>query len=153
MKVTIEKLKAISCKKEFEALVSDECSFQEIVDLVRNEIKPLEIKMCSVDDLYKAIVVLKNHWDTFQNDIYFRSESARYIFALTHMDGEKRNQIIGLTSDLYDDEQRAKIWYRNIMKKIHPDLNPENSQAAKEAVQILDILYGRVLKCFQEGDE
>ena len=39
------------------------------------------------------------------------------------------------------------------MKKIHPDLNPENSQAAKEAVQNLDILYGRVLKCFQEGDE
>ena len=65
--------------------------------------------MSSVDDLYKAIVVLKNHWDTFQNDIYFRSESARYIFALTHMDGEKRNQIIGLTSDLYDDEQRAKM--------------------------------------------
>ena len=148
MKVTIEKLKEISCKKEFEALVSDECSFQEIVDLVRNEIKPLEIKMCGVDDLYKAIVVLKNHWDTFQNDIYFRSESARYIFALTHMDGEKRNQIIGLTSDLYDDEQRAKIWHRNIMKKIHPDLNPENSQAAKEAMQNLEILYGRVLKCF-----
>lgn len=128
-------------------------SLEDITDVVNKEIFPLSVNVVTYEDLYQVINKLNNHWDTFQDDDYFKSERLRYIFALTHMEGEERNRIINLTDSLYENKDEAKKWYHRIAKKIHPDSNRDYQKHAEEAMKELQIIYNRILKCFEKEGE
>lgn len=125
-------------------------SLEDIEYVVNKEIFPLSINVETYEDLYQIINKLNKHWDTFQDEDYFKSERLRYIFALTHMEGEERNRIINLTYSLYENKDEAKKWYHRIAKKIHPDSNRDYQKQAEEAMKELQIIYNRILKCFEK---
>lgn len=146
---TLNRLKGCNSIKLFREIGSVE----SIAESISKEIYPLTINATTYEELYQAVVKLKDHWDTFQKDDYFKNEHLKYIFALTHMEGEERNKILQLTDELYENKDKAKKWYFKIIKIIHPDLNRDYQEQAKEAIEELNIIYGRIEKCFEEEDE
>lgn len=128
-------------------------SVESITEAINKDIHPLAVNATTYDELYEAVDKLKKHWDTFGSDDYFKNEHLRYIFALTHMEGEERNKILHLTDGLYENKDEAKKWYREIAKVIHPDLNRDYQEQAEEAMKELTIIYSRIQKCFEEEDE
>lgn len=90
---------------------------------------------------------LKKKWVDF-NDGDFKSEENKYLFCLTDVDGEKRNKVIGLTDDLYDNKEAAKKWYRKIVKIIRPDI--KDDERTKNAFNELHKLYETVMSVFEE---
>lgn len=147
--IKIEDLKKVSTQEELEEIAS----LNDIISFIEKEIKPLRINATTFQELYEVILILEKHWDSFQDDTYFKNESSRYIFALTKMDGSKRNEILKLNDDIYEDEKKAKEWYRMIAKKIHPDSNPRNQTDATNAMNILKHIYKRIQKCFSSDEE
>jgi len=67
---------------------------------------------------------------------YFKSKQAELLFYLTKLDGKKRNELLGLTDEHYENKNLAKRWYREINKYIHPDKGGN-----KEAFIVLKNLY------------
>lgn len=149
MEITIEDLKTISDEEELKVMAP----LEDIIKVIEKEIYPLSIHVNSYAEVNNVIKKLKNHWNTFQDDIYFQNKSARYIFALTHMEGKERNRIIELTEELYDDECRAKEWYRSVAKIIHPDMNQADQKNAEKAMDVLSEIYDRIKSCFNYDEE
>ena len=113
----------------------------------------MTINALTYEELYQAVNKLNKHWDRVESDVYFKNENLKYIFALTHMGGEDRNKILRLTNELYENKDKAKKWYREISKMIHPDVNRGNKEQAEEAMKELRIIYDRIQKCFEEEDK
>lgn len=128
-------------------------SVEIITEAINKYIHPLTVNATTYNELYQAVDKLKRHWDTFESDNYFKNKHLRYIFALTHMEGEERNKILHLTDELYENKDDAKKWYHEIAKMIHPDLNRDYQKQAEEAMKELKIIYSRIQKCFEEEDE
>lgn len=149
MNLILDKLKNCNCVE----MLGKIGSVEVIVDVINKEIFPLVVNATTYEDVYKVVNKLTNHWDTFQSDDYFKSDRLKYIFALTHMEGEQRNKIIKLTEDLYESKDEAKKWYREIAKKIHPDLNRDCQKQAEDAMKELKVIYSRIQKCFEEEEE
>lgn len=110
----------------------------------------------AIDELYeknnislirKVIKLIEGNND----DPYFINEKQKYIFCLNKVDGERRNEYIGLNDQLYEDKLLAKDWYRSIVKVIHPDENAGDDDA-EEAFINLTKLYENICDSF-EGDE
>ena len=148
MNSIIEKLKKCDCVEKLNEIGTVE----NILEAINEEISPLIVNASTYQEIYKALDKLAGHWDTFQCDDYFKNERLKYIFALIYMEGKRRNEIIDLTDDLYENEDKAKKWYRGVVKKIHPDLNMDLQVQAENAMRELEILYSRIKKCFEEED-
>ncbi|MCW8346026.1 DnaJ domain-containing protein [Vibrio sp. ZSDZ65] len=73
---------------------------------------------------------------------YFKSENDRILFLLLEVDGKRRNQLLGITSEMYEDEEAAKKWYKSLSNKVHPDKNDD--PRAAEAFDKLKQLYNKV---------
>ncbi|HBC3928311.1 TPA: DnaJ domain-containing protein [Vibrio parahaemolyticus] len=73
---------------------------------------------------------------------YFKSENDRILFLLLEVDGKRRNQLLGITSEMYEDEDAAKKWYKSLSNKVHPDKNDD--PRAAEAFDKLKQLYNKV---------
>lgn len=128
-------------------------TIESIVKAINKEIYPLTVNALTYEKLYQAVNKLNKHWDRVESDDYFKNENLKYIFALTHMGGEDRNKMLRLTDELYENKDKAKKWYHEISKMIHPDLNRANKEQAEEAMKELSIIYGRIQKCFEEEDK
>lgn len=122
---------------------------EEIRRCIEQEIEPFRVETNAYAEICKAINFLKQNWNRFQNEKYFQNENAKYIFALIHMEGEERNKIIELTDDLYDDQIKENAWKKKIIKKIHPDNNPDKVQDAEEALNRFKQITRRIEKCFK----
>ena len=120
---------------------------KEILNCINEIIMPLIAEANNFEELLTIVITLQKHWDSFhsQDMPYFKDEKSKYIFALAELDGTARNKIIGLTEDLYFDAKKAQRWYRNIVKKVHPDSNG-NSASAKKAFEQLEIIFARIIK-------
>lgn len=149
MQIDIDKLKKISNKDDLEALAP----LEDIIEIIKEEIKPLQICVKSYEEMYDVLRTLQNNWKSFQLDVYFKTESSRYIFALTHMEGKSRNELIKLNNELYEDKDKAKCWYKTTAKLIHPDQNLDNKEEAEKALIKLNELYRRIKKCFETEGE
>ena len=70
-------------------------------------------------------------------DLYFKSEAAKYMFALTEIDGKPQLNLLGINYNHYRNEKLAKNWYEYIKQII------ENSEYTDlvGAMGILEILY------------
>ncbi|EHY1014413.1 DnaJ domain-containing protein [Vibrio vulnificus] len=71
---------------------------------------------------------------------YFKTEKDKLFFLLNEVDGKRRNQLLGITTDMYSDEKLSKQWFKRISNKVHPDKNP-NDPRATEAFDNLKKLY------------
>ncbi len=92
-------------------------------------------------------------------DSYFSSETDKYIFALTELDGKNRQNILGINSLHYKDKELANRWKKNIATRIYSDryTDPKAKKAWDKMMEIYDemirwwtvILYSIILKLFQ----
>jgi len=78
-------------------------------------------------------------------DSYFKSKGAKYVFALLYLDGQCRCNILGITEDLYGNNKKAKRWHRRIERAIlYNALYLENYE---DALNKLEKMYFRMLDC------
>ena len=73
------------------------------------------------------------------DDLFFKSETERYLFGLTEVDGAKRMKLLGIKDEFYSNSGAAKNWRDHILHLIHPDSNPHPS--SNKAVSKLTELY------------
>ncbi|AMF95359.1 hypothetical protein AL536_18270 [Vibrio fluvialis] len=101
-------------------------SLSEKLSLVQSQLEELQAK--GIADISLAEVD------------YFKSQKDKLMFLLLEVDGKRRNQLLGITPDMYDDSQAAKKWYKSLSVQVHPDKNPGYKDAAK-AFDKLNELY------------
>jgi len=99
------------------------------------------------EELFKVVKFLQEKWiDAVPGP--FVSRQAEIIFCLTQMEGRKRNELLGLTDEHYQDAVLAKQWYRSLRQFVHSD-RKGGSDAAFIA---LDRLY-KIVTCPDDEDE
>ncbi|GEM_PF-1353642 len=87
----------------------------------------------------------------FEEDFgeYFVSEQHKYIFALSKLEPKFANKIIKNTPELYSDENKARKWRDEMLRKIHPDFC--SIEGAEEATAKVNRLYESMTEV--ENDE
>ena len=70
-------------------------------------------------------------------DLYFKNEAAKYMFALIEVEGKIRLNLLGVDYNHYRDENLAKNWYEYVKQTIE---NSEYTDLAG-AMGILEVLY------------
>ena len=74
---------------------------------------------------------------------YFANEAAEYLFYLLELEGELRMKKLNIQSTLFSNPKKAKNWYRQIAKIIHPDYCPHPK--ATEGMTKLNELYAQMI--------
>lgn len=123
-------------------------SIDEIKKIIENDIYPLKVSDSSYSELFDCISLLRDKWLDCHDIPYFVNERSKYLFCLTQVDGQKRNEYIGLNDELYDDKSKAKKWYRHIVKTLQPDINLD--EITRNAFKELEDLYRVLLNSFEE---
>lgn len=90
-----------------------------------------------IASIYKIIQLkeLVRENENYQGN-YFKSKQAELLFYLTKLDGKKRNELLELTDEHYENKNLAKKWYQQINKYVHPDKG-----GTKEAFIVLKNIY------------
>lgn len=71
---------------------------------------------------------------------YFKSEKDKILFLLLKVDGEQRNNLLGITDEMYDDKKLAKKWYKKLSLIVHPDRMNNNSDAFNELKELYQVI-------------
>ena len=74
-------------------------------------------------------------------DLYFKNEVSKYMFALTEVGGKIQLNLLGVDYNHYRDENLAKNWYEYVKEVIE---DSEYTDLA-EAMEILGLLYKGML--------
>ncbi len=74
-------------------------------------------------------------------DLYFKNEASKYMFALTEVGGKIQLNLLGVDYNHYRDENLAKNWYEYVKQTIE---NSEYTDLAR-AIGILEVLYEGML--------
>lgn len=93
----------------------------------------------SWQNLYEKYLLPKT-----QEDMYFKDEVSKNIFYLVELNGKLQMDFLGVSYEFYTDERKANKWYKQMVKKIHPDIcrHPK----ATEAMQSLENLYKGMIR-------
>ena len=70
-------------------------------------------------------------------DLYFKNEASKYMFALTEVGGKIQLNLLGVDYNHYRDENLAKNWYQHI-KQIIEDSEYRDLAGA---IGVLEVLY------------
>ena len=70
-------------------------------------------------------------------DLYFKNEASKYMFALTEVSGKIQLNLLGVDYNHYRDENLAKNWYQHIKQIIE---DSEYIDLAG-AIGVLEVLY------------
>ena len=70
-------------------------------------------------------------------DLYFKNEASKYMFALTEVGGKIQLNLLGVDYNHYRDENLAKHWYQHIKQIIE---DSEYTDLAG-AIGVLEVLY------------
>lgn len=125
-------------------------SIDYIIKIIENAIKPIKIRANSYEELFEYTQFLQQKYKEDSEDMFFKNERNKYLFCLTQVDGKKRNKVIGLNDDLYDNKKLAVSWHRKIVKILRPDIN--HDELTKEAFNALEEIYRTIMDCFEEDD-
>ena len=120
--------------------------------------------LCSIKDIQelKSVDSINNILKVINSEItpmsvtahvYFKTENVKMIYSLLYARPEVRNINIGYSEELLEDAEKAKKWYINLVKKIHPDANKACPEEAQKAMTELEIIYERIQKCFANEEE
>ena len=74
-------------------------------------------------------------------DLYFKNEASKYMFALTEVDGKIQLNLLGVNCSHYRYKNLAKNWYEYVKQTIE---NSEYTDLA-EAMGILKVLYDEMI--------
>ena len=74
-------------------------------------------------------------------DLYFKNEASKYMFALTEVHGKIQLNLLGVDYNHYRDENLAKNWYQHIKQIIE---DSEYTDLAG-AIGVLEVLYEGML--------
>ncbi|MEJ6470515.1 hypothetical protein LH398_01115 [Fusobacterium nucleatum] len=74
-------------------------------------------------------------------DLYFKNEASKYMFALTEVDGRIQLNLLGVNCSHYRYKNLAKNWYEYVKQTIE---NSEYTDLA-EAIGILKVLYDEMI--------
>ena len=74
-------------------------------------------------------------------DLYYKNEASRYMFALTEVHGKIQLNLLGVDYNHYRDENLAKNWYEYVKQTIE---NSEYTDLAG-AIGVLEVLYEGML--------
>jgi hypothetical protein len=114
--------------------------------------KSIQIKARGWKDLFsiieklKSLVILKssqNNSNENSSSDYFKSEAARYIYALVELSGEPQLEELGLDRIHFRDKAKAKELRNKIVHEIHPDKC--NHPKSEEAMNKLTKLFQEVV--------
>lgn len=124
-------------------------SFREVKKIISSDLGgKIKITAKGWNDLHKKIMLLKNIFINYNNDETsfdgFVSESQKYLFCLTKMDGKNRQNNLGVNALHYKDKELAKKWRRHIAQKIHPDKCSD--PRVKEAMNVLENMYSEMIR-------
>lgn len=133
----IPELKAIGNFREVKSLISDDLNGK------------IKITAKSWSDLLEKIVILKELFSSSksENKVWcdgFESESQKYLFCLTKMDGKNRQKNLGVGGLHYRNKELAKKWRKKIAQKIHPDKCSDSR--AREAMEVLEDMFMEMVK-------
>lgn len=120
-------------------------SINNILKVINSEITPMSVTAQTYEELFSVIAVLKKQWNNFNSDVYFKNENVKMIYSLLYARPEVRNINIGYSEELLEDAEKAKKWYINLVKKIHPDANKACPEEAQKAMTELEIIYERIV--------
>ena len=67
MNIIIDRLKVVSNVEQLKEV----SAINDIIIAIEKEIYPLKVNATTYEDLFGVIKKLRNHWDTFQEDVYF----------------------------------------------------------------------------------
>lgn len=116
-------------------------SQDEIKREINALISPLSTNAITYEDLLEVINCLKKNWVGF-TDEYFVNDSKKYEYILTKLEGKKRNELLGITDQMYENPEMAQKWFKNIVKYIHPDAE----EIDEAAFIVLKKLYDTMLE-------
>ena len=102
---------------------------------------PLNTNANTYEELLEVINCLKKNWVGF-SDEFFVNKSKKYEYILTKLEGKKRNELLGITDQMYENQELAKKWFKNIAKYIHPDTEGID----KDAFIVLKKLYDTMIE-------
>lgn len=71
---------------------------------------------------------------------YFKSEQAKVIFLLVYMSGKRRNEHLGITSEMYENKKLARKWYKRLATLTHPDKEGGDAVAFNNLVSLYTIM-------------
>ena len=74
-------------------------------------------------------------------DLYFKNEASKYMFALTEVDGRIQLNLLGVNCSHYRYKNLAKNWYEYVKQAIE---NSEYTDLAG-AMGILEVLYDEMI--------
>ena len=81
---------------------------------------------------------------------FFKSEEHRIIFAVLYTDTSLREELLGISEELYLNAEKAKEWRNHLVKKIHPDIC--KVPGAEEAIKKINELYARMTELDEEEE-
>ena len=81
-------------------------------EMIRNEINELIFPLNTNANTYKEL--LEKNWIGF-TDEFFVNESKKYGYILTKLEGERRNELLGITDQMYENQELTKKWYKNVV--------------------------------------
>lgn len=71
---------------------------------------------------------------------YFKSEKDKLVFLLLEVDGRRRNELLGITAEMYENKTLAKEWYAKLATQLSCDAAGEVAQARKKLEEIYQIM-------------
>lgn len=92
-----------------------------------------------------GLVVAENNGQSIgcNDKKYFLNESTKYIYYLLELEGETRMRKLNINRTHYRNKEAAKMWYYDIVRKIHPDTNRD--ARAVEAMAELTSIYNKMI--------
>lgn len=149
--------------KWYEANTIDELkSIGKLTDVKREINKDIK-KVTGLKDLTGFIKMGSNSWKGQYNKIqnlkkifnefygaeegsqekFFKNEGCKYIFYLLELQGSSRMEKLKIYKAHYINKDLAKEWYKEIAKKIHPDVCKVDG--AEEAMAELTSIYNKMV--------
>ena len=84
----------------------------------------------------KSGILHVNDEENQSEDEYFKSDRDRIVFLLLEVDGERRNALLGITDEMYENKKLAKKWYKKTALIVHPDKKNGNIDAFNELKEL-----------------
>ncbi|MCS4250766.1 hypothetical protein [Pseudomonas sp. BIGb0164] len=115
-------------------------------------VAPLKVSANSYNEIFDLIKALKQKWLPFSDQV-FTSERQQVIYYLVDHDGEQRNDLLGITDEMYEDPDAAKKWFRKLAQTIRADINMDARSV--KAFQVLQDIRSNLVddEAFGGGDE